>query len=369
MAASVALAAANPLARPLIAQPVIVVGIVIAWARVRNLEEPHRRAWTLFTAGGTLIFAGAVGRVVHGTIIGVEQPLPSPGDILLVAGYGAFILGALEFLRRRSGAIRDWDSWLDALIVTAAIGVVVWVLLLEPYANDPSVMTAERVTNIGYTILSLILLTVCVRVVQAPGRRPLPYYLFGGAVGVFFASDLLSTVNYALNFAGDLPLILTPLIYGLFLATIYHPQMKLLTATPVDREPPLGIGRFGLLAVAQAIPPVILTLQVTDSVDTSRPVLLAATFIITGLVLARLAMLVRGRDAMLQRGEDLRFAGERLSMATSIKDIGFIGVESTRSVCTGGLVFGSTLVEQTHDGLVTCARWGSTTVLDSDDVA
>ena len=369
MAASVALAAANPLARPLIAQPVIVVGIVIAWARVRNLEEPHRRAWTLFTAGGTLIFAGAVGRVVHGTIIGVEQPLPSPGDILLVAGYGAFILGALEFLRRRSGAIRDWDSWLDALIVTAAIGVVVWVLLLEPYANDPSVMTAERVTNIGYTIVSLILLTVCVRVVQAPGRRPLPYYLFGGAVGVFFTSDLLSTVNYALNFAGDLPLILTPLIYGLFLATIYHPQMKLLTATPVDREPPLGIGRFGLLAVAQAIPPVILTLQVTDSVDTSRPVLLAATFIITGLVLARLAMLVRGRDAMLQRGEDLRFAGERLSMATSIKDIGFIGVESTRSVCTGGLVFGSTLVEQTHDGLVTCARWGSTTVLDSDGVA
>ena len=44
----------------------------------------------------------------------------------------------------------------------------------------------------------------------------------GGAVGVLFASDLLSTVNYAFNLAGDLPLILTPLIYGLFLATIYH---------------------------------------------------------------------------------------------------------------------------------------------------
>ncbi len=122
-----------------------------------------------------------------------------------------------------------------------------------------------------------------------------------------------------------------------------------------------------LLAVAQAIPPILLTMEVVGAVDSSGSVLLAATSIITGLVLIRLAMLVRGRDAMLQRGDDLRISGERLSMATSIRDIGFIGVESTRAVCTAGLVFGSSLVERTKCGLETRARWGSTTALDSED--
>ena len=140
---TVALSFADPMARGAVAQPMIVLGIVTAWLRVRKMAQPHRRAWTLFTAGGTLIFVGGVARLVHGTIIGVEQPIPSPADVLYVAGYLAFILGAIELLRRRSDAVRDWDSWLDALIVTAAAAVTIWVFFLEQYVGDPATPSAN----------------------------------------------------------------------------------------------------------------------------------------------------------------------------------------------------------------------------------
>ena len=301
---------------------------------------------------------------MHGTIVGVDQPLPSPADLFFVAGYICFTLGALEFLRRRSGAVRDWDSWLDAGILSAAAGVTIWVILLEPYANDQSVAMAERTANVAYSILSLFVLAVAVRVVQAPGRRPLPYYLFGGAVALFFVSDLLSTMQYAVGIQAGLEIALTPGIYGLFLATIYHPEMQQLTATPVDREPPLGFGRLTLLGIAQLIPPVILTLSLTNAVQSSQVVLLISTFTITILVLWRLTLLVRGRDAMIQRGDVLRHTSERLSVAASLRDISAIGVESTRQVCTTGLVYGSTLVVQDRDGFGVTARWGSITVVD-----
>jgi diguanylate cyclase (GGDEF)-like protein/PAS domain S-box-containing protein len=365
---SVALGFANPATRAVYAQPLIVAGIVTAWLRVRKMDEPHRRAWTLFTAGGTLIFLAALARVGHGALIGIADPVPSPADAIFVSGYIAFILGALDFLRRRSDAVRDWDSWLDALIVTAAVAVTLWVFLLEPYAGDNTVAAAERATNIVFPFVSLTLLAVTVRVVQAPGRRPLPYYLFGGAVGLFFASDILATIELATGFGTDMALILTPGIYGLFLATIYHPDMEQLTATPIDREPPLGFGRLALLAVAQLIPPVVLTLSLADAVATSRPVLLIATFSITTLVLWRLAMLVRGRDAMIRRGDILRLTSERLSVATTLRDIGFIGVEATWSVCVEGLVLGSALVEERHGGFVSAAKWGSLRILDDEGV-
>ena len=54
-------------------------------------------------------------------------------------------------------------------------------------------------------------------------------------------SDLIATIQYYGGDNAQLALILTPGIYGLFLATLYHPEMELLTATPEDREPPLGL--------------------------------------------------------------------------------------------------------------------------------
>ena len=106
LAASVILVLVGPTTRLAIAQPLILVGLFISWARIRRMNTQHKRAWQFFATGGTLMFIGGAVRVVHATVSHIDRPLPSPADALYYAGYAAFILGALELLRRRSDAVR-----------------------------------------------------------------------------------------------------------------------------------------------------------------------------------------------------------------------------------------------------------------------
>ena len=292
------------------------------------------------------MFIGGAVRVVHATIAHVDRPLPSPADALYYAGYVAFILGALELLRRRSDAARDIDAWLDALIVVGAIGICAWAVGLEAYALDDSIALGERVVNLGYSALALTLIAVSARLVHAPGNRPASYYFIGVSMALFVTSDLLTTTEYVTGVELGFGIILTVPIWTFFLATLYHPTMESLTDTPPDHEPRLGVGRFVLLGVAQLIPPVFLALQVTKVAALSRTFLVTAAFIMPALVLARLTLLIRSRDSLLDRGEALRDIAERLSVEADLSEIYGLGVKGVRSVCDAGKVAGAAVVEQ-----------------------
>ena len=345
-AASLILVLIDPTARHVIAQPLILVGLGISWIRIRQMQPPHKRAWQYFAAGGSLMFIGGAVRVVHSTVAQVDRPLPSPADALYYAGYIAFILGALELLRRRSDAAKDIDAWLDALIVVGAIGICAWAVGLEAYALDDTIAIGERVVNLGYSALALTLVAASVRLVHAPGNRPASYYFIGVSMALFVTSDLLTTAEYIAGVERGFGLILTIPIWTFFLATLYHPTMESLTDTPPDYEPRLGVGRFVLLGVAQLIPPVFLALQVTQIASLSRTFLVTAAFVMTALVLARMTLLIRSRDSLLDRGEALRDIAERLSVEADLAEIYAIGVTGVRSVCDAGKVAGASIVER-----------------------
>ncbi len=163
---------------------------------------------------------------------------------------------------------------------------------------------------------------------------------------LFVVSDLLTTTEYITGVELGFGIILTIPIWTFFLATLYHPTMESLTDTPPDHEPRLGVGRFVLLGVAQLIPPVFLALQVTKVGGPSRTFLVAAAFIMTALVLARLTLLIRSRDSLLDRGEALRDIAERLSGEADLSEIYAIGVTGVRTVCDTGKIAGAAIVEQ-----------------------
>ena len=310
------------------------------------MNTQHKRAWQFFATGGTLMFIGGAVRVVHATVSHIDRPLPSPADALYYAGYAAFILGALELLRRRSDAVRDTDAWLDALIVVGAIGICVWAAGLEEYALNQSIPIAERVVNLGYSSLTLILVAVSSRLVHAPGARPASYYFIGVSMALFVTSDLLTTMEYVKGIELGIGVILTIPIWTFFLATLYHPTMESLTDAPPDHEPRLGAGRFVLLGIAQLIPPVFLTLQAARVASMSKTFLVCAAFVMTTLVLARLTLLIRNRDSLLNRGEALRTVAERLSEEADLNKIYEIGVNNVKSVCDSTKVAGTAILEQ-----------------------
>src|SRR5215212_3514023 len=102
LASSVVVIATPADYRPALSALFVAVGLVFGWDRVARLPRVTRRPWVWFCVGGTVMYAAAVVRLVHGLLIGQSGPLPSPGDLLYLLGYASFAYGAFEFLRARS---------------------------------------------------------------------------------------------------------------------------------------------------------------------------------------------------------------------------------------------------------------------------
>lgn len=333
-ASSLAVVVAPPDARSLLALPLFVVALVVVWRQTRRLPPKARHAFTYFCAAGTVSFFGAITRFAHGTITGATDPLPSPADALFVVGYLLFILGGIRFYRYRVRE-RDPDGWLDAFILAAAVGFMVWDVLLIPYLRDTSIIPAERAMNAVYSVLTLTLLAITVRIISSPGRRVTSYYLFGAAVSCFFLTDLLSTLQYAWDWKGDFGLMMTLPVYALFAAAIYHPSAGELTEPLADVEPQISIQRIAGLAAALLVPPILMVRQLTLGEDSQfAPIIVASSFMLAVLVTYRLYRLVIDREQMTVHAQRLQSISEDLLAATSLQEIYDLAVDAALAVDT-----------------------------------
>ena len=319
--ATAAAVVAGPELRPLVVSAVSVVSLILIFSRTRQLPPGSKVAWFTFGLAGSLMLLGAIVRTIHGEIIGIEDPLPSPADVLFASGYGLLIVGEIHFLRARSSE-PDRDAWIDALIISAAVGLMLWTVLIGPYVRDPSAPFGERITNALYLLLTLSLIAATVRLTAAPGVRAPSYYLLAGAVATFFLNDLLGTVAYARGGDIDILLVLTPLTYAFFCAALYHPSVVRLTQRPKHVEPRLSVGRLVMLATALMIPPSVLIYELNVSIrPADQAVIVSAAFIMAVLVLVRLARLVRARERLADREHALRRALEDLASAATPEEV------------------------------------------------
>lgn len=333
-AGSLAVIAAPPDARSLIAIPLFVVALVVVWRRTRRLPPKARHAFTYFCAAGTVSFVGAIVRFSHGMVTGAHDPLPSPADAIFVVAYMLFILGGIRFYRYRVRE-RDPDGWLDAFILAAAVGFMVWDVLLIPYLRDSAIIASGRAMNAVYSVLTLTLLAITVRIITSPGRRLTSYYLFGAAVSCFFVTDLLSTLQYAWSWEGDFGLMMTLPVYTLFAAAVYHPTAGELTEPLADVEPQITIQRIAGLAAALLVPPILMVRQLTLG-ETSQfaPIIVASGFMLAVLVTYRLYRLVIDREQMTAHAQRLQSISEDLLAATSLQEIYDLAVDAALAVDT-----------------------------------
>jgi diguanylate cyclase (GGDEF)-like protein/PAS domain S-box-containing protein len=309
------------------------VAIVIA---VQMWKPEVRGPWYLFALGQMLFVAGDVITYNYDKFFGTDLPFPSIGDVLYLSVYPCLVGGLLLLTRKRNPG-RDRESMIDSFIVAIGIGVLSWVFLMAPYAQDPTLRLIDKLVLLAYPLMDLMLLTVAVRLAIGAGRRAPSFYLmFAAAISLFITDSiygwiLLNVPDGYDNSTGYLELG-WGLFYCLWGAAALHGSMRTLSQRAPDVEQRLSRPRLFLLAGASLMAPAVMLIEHQRDKMDDMPVLIGASVAIFVLVVLRMAGLVHRQEQSALREKALRNAGTALVTATNRESIYAATLEAARSL-------------------------------------
>ena len=226
-------------------------------------------------------------------------------------------------LVRRRNPERDRAGVIDSLIMTLGLALLSWVALIAPYLHDDSLSTVAKLVSVAYPLGDILLLAAAIRLAVDSGRRQPAFYLLSSSI---------------------VALLVTDFAYGLItLAGDYDGQVcprrrldQLLPAVgrrrpaPVDARP--RAARARPRAAAHADPARAAYVRVADRAgdrddqevgrrNVDLLVIIAASAVLFGLVVARMAGLVRQQERFMARERTLSAAGAALVAATTREEI------------------------------------------------
>jgi diguanylate cyclase (GGDEF)-like protein/PAS domain S-box-containing protein len=306
--------------------PVInVLGLapVLAIAAGVRLHRPQARlAWACVALGFVLFWLGDLYTYSYPLLLDREVPFPSLGDAAYLAVYPALIAGVLILQRRRTRR-GDRGSAIDAAIMTVGLALPSWVWLIAPYVHDHSLSTAGRLVSVAYPLADVLLLAVAVRLALDGGQRRLSFHLMIASIVCLLVTDfvyglMLLQGTYDHQLWLDTGWIGFYLLWG---AAALHPTMSDIDQPAVQSGGVLTRFRLGLLAGASLIAPAIGIVDDLNSGDYDFAVVRAASVVLFGLVVSRMAGLMRQQERSLERERMLSATGADLVAATSREEI------------------------------------------------
>ena len=205
---------------------------VMIW-HARKMTPVARRAFTTLGIGGALSLASVITRTIHGDLIGVEQPLPSPADIVLPFAYALFLTAVIQLHRARS-VRRDIDAWVDSMSFTISLAAFLWALFLGEFILEADQSLLERGLNLFYTLIPFLTLAVALRIGAMPGIRSAAYYMLGAGCAAFLLTELSATWAIATSTTPYITVALSPLVFGFCAAAAVHPSAEE-TFEPAER--------------------------------------------------------------------------------------------------------------------------------------
>ncbi len=295
------------------------VAVAIMFRCARTMDRPGKEAWSWFGSGGALIISGNILLGILSPTID-DLPFPSPADFFFIAGYLCLFIGTIRLVRMRTRKLERAHLY-DSLLVSSSLGVVAWAALLSPYVRDTTVPLADRLVNTGYSGLTLALLTAIVFLIVGPGWRNPSFYFLVGSFAAIFISDLLLTMSTAGIYEGGFIAPISSLSYVLGAVGILHPSAKVLTDSPPRQTQTLRFRRVAILAAPLLVTPAVLVFEIARDLTVDLPVIVTASVVLSGLVVARLVELVRATEEIALRERALHEAGLTLVAATTDEEI------------------------------------------------
>ena len=288
---------------------------------VRRYRPRVRGPWRWFALGFLLFWAGDLYTYSYPRLFHHEVPFPSIGDAAYLVVYPALMAGLLILVRRRNPE-RDRAGLIDSLIITLGLSLISWVALIQPSLHDDGLSTVAKLVSIAYPVGDILLLAAAIRLAVDTGARRPAFYLLASSIVALLATDFAyGLVTLAGAYDGqvwlDVGWISFYLLWG---AAALHPSMAELERPAPDRDPRLTPQRLVLLVCASLMAPVMALLQVIDDAD-DRLVVNVTAILLFGLVVARMAGLVRQQERSVARERILSAAGADLVAATSREDI------------------------------------------------
>src|SRR4051812_29493129 len=294
-----------------------------------RLHRPASKApWWCFAAGMALFWLGDLYTYSYPILIGHDVPFPSPGDGAYLAVYPALMLGLLLLVRRRNPET-DRAGVIDSVIMTLGLSLLSWVALIAPYLHDGELGLIGKLTSVAYPLGDVVLLAAAIRLSVDAGRRQASFYLLAAGIVALLVTDFLYGLfilhgNYHHQAGFDAGWIAFYLLFG---ASVLHPSMRGLQEPVAGHESRLTPVRLALLTAASLVAPAI---ELLSQQTSDLQVVIAASAVLFGFVVARMAGLVLAQQRSAERERTLGGAGSALVSATTREQIGMAGEDAAR---------------------------------------
>jgi diguanylate cyclase (GGDEF)-like protein/PAS domain S-box-containing protein len=297
-------------------------GVAAVLVGVKRNRPKARVAWWLCALGLFLFWLGDVYTYTLPKEFGVNVPFPSPGDAVYLAVYPVLMAGLLMLVRRRNPD-GDRAGVIDSLIMTLGLALVSWVVLISPYVRDNTLSFLPKAVSVAYPLGDIILLAAAIRLAVDTGKRQPAFYLLLLSIVTLLVTDFAYGVVTLDNaFTHQLILDVGWISFYLFWgAAALHPTMRALEDPGPDREPRLKPLRLALLTGATLIAPALELDNVVRHNSLDLVTTIVVSGILFGLVVARMARLVRQRERYIARDRTLAAAAADILVASSQGEI------------------------------------------------
>ena len=294
-------------------------GAIVAGVLVHR--PAYRLPWWLLASAIILFGAGDATYIVLTTMLGQDNPFPSLADVFYLAMYPLAAAGLVILIRRRTGG-RDRGSILDALSVTTALALLVWIFLIDPYVRDSTLTWIERATSIAYPLGDVLIVATLARLlITSGGNRA------AALLGVGTACLLASDVGYGLEQLNGAYTVGNPydfgwaMFYAAWGAAALHPSMAELTVPERRRSGEMSIPRIALLMAVSLVPPGALLADSLSGGVEYGAMIATSSAVLFLLVLARLTGVVSRHRQAVERERILRCAGDDMVSAADVADV------------------------------------------------
>src|SRR5215207_5314833 len=320
------LAGSGPVMNVLGLAPVLAI-----FAGIRMHRPAAAAAWGCFALGFALFWVGDLYTYSYPLLLKREVPFPSLGDGAYLAVYPALMTGLLMLQRRRTQR-GDRGSAIDAAIMTVGLALPSWIWLTAPYLHDHTLSTAGRLVSVAYPLADVLLLAVAVRLALDGGQRRPAFHLMSASIICLLVTDFVYGLMI-LQGTYDHQLWLDAGWVGFYLlwgAAALHPSMSNIDQPAAKRGEALTRFRLALLTGASLVARVIGIVHDLHVGDYDFAVVRAASILLFGLVVSRMAGLVRQQERSLERERMLSAAGADLVAATSREKIDEVALAAAR---------------------------------------
>jgi signal transduction histidine kinase len=275
----------------------VAVSAAVAICVGARIHRPRKAgAWYLL-ALGQLMFA--VGDLIWflqdrvGTV-----PFPSVADAAYLAGYPLSAAAVIILLRARSPR-RNSARLVEAAMLTMGGLLLGWEPMIEPSVEAAGLSPLQWLVSVAYPVGDFLILAVIVRMAVGARTAGFAYRALAAGVVALLVSDVAYAVevwsgSYAPGDPADFGWLLSYILLG---TAALHPSMRALSERATDQEPGLSRTRLILLAVSTLIAPALVVYEQASGDVGDIYLFAVASVLMFGLVVVRMAMLVREVEA------------------------------------------------------------------------